>query len=196
MPVMKTVLEAVAERLIEGDELLIRIPEICEATGINYGSVYHHFGSREGVIDAAYNMIFSQLVEEDLATLENINDSVTTREEYLNAMVPVVAMMSSGSGRRSRRAMRVRIVAAALTRPELRVLIGATQTRLTDELRRLVAFAQDRQWLREDLSPAGLAVVLQALVFGRSLDDVAATPLEDDVWASTIGLLFLDLLKR
>ena len=61
VPVMQAVLDAVAERLMAGDELLIRIPEICEATGVNYGSVYHHFGSREGVIDAAYNMILPGL---------------------------------------------------------------------------------------------------------------------------------------
>jgi AcrR family transcriptional regulator len=65
---MQAVLDAVAERLMAGDELLIRIPEICEATGVNYGSVYHHFGSREGVIDAAYDVIFTRLVEEDIRT--------------------------------------------------------------------------------------------------------------------------------
>ena len=35
---MQAVFDAVAERLMAGDELLIRIPEICEATGVNYGS--------------------------------------------------------------------------------------------------------------------------------------------------------------
>src|SRR5450755_2157590 len=68
-PVMRTVLEAVIERLNDGDESLIRIPEICEATGVNYGSVYHHFGSRDGVIDAAYHQMFTKLAEEDIATL-------------------------------------------------------------------------------------------------------------------------------
>ena len=43
VPVMQAVLDAVAERLMAGDELLIRIPEICEATGVNYGSVTNHF---------------------------------------------------------------------------------------------------------------------------------------------------------
>ena len=80
---MQAVLDAVAERLMAGDELLIRIPEICEATGVNYGSVYHHFGSREGVIDAAYNMIFSRLVEEDIRTFHQVNETVQSLEEYI-----------------------------------------------------------------------------------------------------------------
>ena len=54
---------------MEGDEGTIRIPEICEATGVNYGSVYHHFGSRDGVIDAAYSYLFSTIVEEEIALI-------------------------------------------------------------------------------------------------------------------------------
>ena len=50
---MRTLLEAVAEPLCDGDESRLRIPDICAASGVNYGSIYHHFGSREGVIGAA-----------------------------------------------------------------------------------------------------------------------------------------------
>src|SRR5271170_7544925 len=89
-PVMQAVLDAVGDRLMKADELLIRIPEICEATGVNYGSVYHHFGSREGVIDAAYNMIFSRLVEEDIRTFRQVNESAETLDEYVRLMQPIV----------------------------------------------------------------------------------------------------------
>src|SRR5665213_3603966 len=105
---MHAVLEAVAERLVEADEVLIRIPEICEATGVNYGSVYHHFGSREGVIDAAYNMIFSKLVEEDLTIIREATDHVVTLEEYVSAILPIVASLNSGPERAARRALRIR----------------------------------------------------------------------------------------
>ena len=193
---MQTVLEAVAERLMEADEMLIRIPEICEATGINYGSVYHHFGSREGVIDAAYDMIFSRLVEEDLRGLRQVNETVQSLDEYIAVMRPIVATLSSGPQRKARRALRMRIVAAASTRPELEALIGATQARLTEDLRRLTEFAQERQWLRDDISARFLAVLFQILIFGRTLDDISNDPIEEDVWGSSLSLLFVELLKR
>jgi AcrR family transcriptional regulator len=193
---MQAVLDAVAERLMTGDELLIRIPEICEATGVNYGSVYHHFGSREGVIDAAYNMIFSTFVEEDLAIIREATDHVVTLEEYVSAILPIVATMNSGPERRARRALRIRIVSAALTRPELHTLIAETQSRLTEEWRRLIEMAQERQWLRDDIPASFLAVVLQIMVFGRALDDISVTPLDEEVWGSSITRLFAELLKR
>jgi AcrR family transcriptional regulator len=195
-PVMQAVLDAVAERLMAGDELLIRIPEICEATGVNYGSVYHHFGSREGVIDAAYNMIFSKLVEEDMTIIRQATDNVVTLEEYVSVILPIMATMNSGPDRMARRALRIRIVSAATTRPELHVLIGETQSRLTDEWRRLIEMAQQRQWLRDDVPANFLAVMLQIIVFGRALDDISDTPLEEAVWGSSLTALFADLLKR
>lgn len=195
-PVMQAVLEAVAERLMVGDEMLIRIPEICEATGVNYGSVYHHFGSREGVIDAAYDMIFSRLVEEDLRVFQQVNETVQTFEEYITVMQPIVATLSSGPERKARRALRMRIVAAASTRPELHKLIGATQARLTEDLRRLTEFAQQRQWVRDDIPAKVLSVLFQILIFGRSLDDVSNDPIDGAVWETSLSLLFVDLLKH
>lgn len=193
---MNAVLEAVAERLVAGDEMLIRIPEICEVTGVNYGSVYHHFGSREGVIDAAYDMIFSRLVEEDITLFRRINETVQSQEEYVTVMQPIVATLSSGPERKARRAMRIRIVAAASTRPALNKLIGASQARLTEDLTRLTEYSQERQWLRDDIPAKALAVLFQILVFGRSLDDVSNNPVDEAEWEESIGALFGELLKR
>lgn len=193
---MQAVLDAVADRLMTGDELLIRIPEICEATGVNYGSVYHHFGSREGVIDAAYDMIFTRLVEEDLRTFAVVHESVETLDEYLTLMGPIVSRLSSGPERKARRAMRFRIVAAASTRPRLKEMIGKSQARLTDDLAALTDFAQSKKWLRDDVSPKALSVLFQILVFGRALDDVSNDAIEESVWEQMLSVLFLDLLSK
>ncbi len=193
---MLAVLNAVAERLAAGDEIAIRIPEICDATGVNYGSVYHHFGSREGVIDSAYDMMFSRLVEEDLAVFRQVNDTVETLDEYVTVMQPIIATLSAGPERKARRALRIRIVAAAATRPRLKELIGATQARLTDDLRELTAFAQKREWLRDDIAPEALAVLFQILIFGRALDDASNSPIDEYTWQTSMGTLFLELLKR
>ncbi len=194
---MQAVLDAVAERLMAGDELLIRIPEICEATGVNYGSVYHHFGSREGVIDAAYNMIFTRLVEEDLAIFgSSVDESVESLDEYVEIMGPLVATMHSGPERRARRAMRARIVAAASTRPHLKELIGASQERLTKDLEVLTAAAQEKRWLRDDIPASAFAVLFQVLVFGRALDDISSEPINEGDWELMIGTLFLSLLPK
>ena len=187
---MKAVVDEVVSRLWNGDESLIRIPEICDATGVNYGSVYHHFGSREGVIDAAYNQLFSELVQRDIDELSNVSEQSADIDEFLIRIQPLIGLLSAGEDRQRSRAMRARIVAAALTRPELAALIGATESRLTAELRDVMSMGQNRGFVRKDVSAWSLAVLIQAVVFGRVLDDITTSPVEQEEWVFTMNTLF------
>ena len=193
-PVMQVVLDAVVERLMTGDEVLIRIPEICEATGINYGSVYHHFGSREGVIDAAYYAIYTRLINEDISSLRMINESASTREEFIDAIRPVLRRFSPGQDV-AKQEIRVRILAAALTRPDLRVSIGLAQTRLADELMRVIEFGQDREWLRSDVSAHYIGLCLRAIVFGRTVVYASFPPIDDHEWERMMNVIFTQMLS-
>lgn len=192
---MNSVVNAVADRLQTSDESTIRIPDICEVTGVNYGSVYHHFGSRDGVIEAAYEMIFTRLVEEDIEMMRAVNVAAASFEDYVLAMRPLVDIVNTGDERRLRRALRLRILAASHTRPELRAMIGASQARLTDALTEVVQHGQDRDWLRKDITAHAIAVVMQALVFGKNLEDASATPIDDGEWGAAMGVIFAEVLR-
>jgi AcrR family transcriptional regulator len=194
-PVMRTVVEAVADRLEHGDETLIRIPEVCAATGINYGSVYHHFGSREGVIDAAYDLLFSRLVERDIAMARMVLESVSSREQFVTVIAEAIGAITAGPERRASRSLRMRIVAVSLTRPELRERIARTQSRLTDELRAIVELGQARGWVPAAFDAHAVAVVIQALVFGRNLDDVSERPIDQTAWNDVTRRLAEALLR-
>src|ERR1700722_3475628 len=195
-PVMQAVLDAVGERLMRADESLIRIPEICEATGVNYGSVDPHFGSREGDIDAAYHQMFTKLAEEDLATLQLVSVSAKTFEEYLVAMQGLIGTFASSEVRRARRALRARIVAASMMRPELRQLIGTTQSRLTNELQTIVEYSQQREGLNRDMSAHAVAVLIQVLLVGRTLDDISSTPIDNAEWEASMAILLSVIIAR
>jgi AcrR family transcriptional regulator len=191
---MNAVLNAVAERLLAGDESQIRIPEICEVTGVNYGSVYHHFGSREGVIDAAYEMLFEKLVVEDIEDFEKIANSASTLEGYANAFMSTVDRYALPE-RQRRRALRLRVVAATLTRPELRKSIGSVQQRLTERLSGVITLGQERGWIRKDVSARAVAAALQAIIIGRTLDDIAQSPVEKAEWDQVFQVFLLGLVN-
>lgn len=194
-PVMKTVLDAVAERLMVGDETLIRIPEICDATGVNYGSVYHHFGSREGVIDAAYDMVFASAAEQDVESLKSIIANAQHYDGYVASLQGLAGAFASGPQRQARRAMRIRIVAASMTRPELKASIGATQLRITTELSKLIELGQERGWIRHDLTSRSIAVFIMALLVGRSVDDISVEPIDDEEWSAAMRILLSELVQ-
>ena len=177
------------------DEITIRIPEICEVTGVNYGSVYHHFGSREGVIDAAYEMMFSTLAEQDVASLKSISHAAQSFDEYATSLQGVIGTFAAGPERRARRAIRVRVISAAMTRPELKVRIGTAQARITEELTHLVEYGQERDWLRRDMSAHSIAVIVQVLLVGRTVDDISTQPIDDDEWSTSMQLLLSKLVN-
>ena len=192
-PVMQTVLDAVAERLMSADESLIRIPEICEATGVNYGSVYHHFGSREGVVDAAYGMMFSSLADEDIAVLKRVSDTAKSFEDYSMSLQGLAGVFASGPERQARRGLRIRIVAASMMRPDLKAQIGAAQAKITDQLTTLIQYGQDQGWIRRDMSPRSIGVFIMSTLVGRTLDDISAAPISDAEWALSMQVLLRNL---
>ena len=167
---MKVVLDAVAERLLTGDELRIRIPEICEATGVNYGSVYHHFGSREGVIDAAYEALFCAYAEQEIERWVEL--SAATARESFDEHLRALLNPASHDATRVGRSMTARIVAAAETRPMLRDVVATTQARVSDACARALAHGQRRGWLRTDAPSVAMAGLVEAVAVRYGAQDL------------------------
>ncbi len=188
---MKAVLDAVAERLLAGDELRIRIPEICRATGVNYGSVYHHFGSREGVIDAAYEALFCTYAEQEIARWDALTSSATRGS--FDAGLKALLDPANHDVTRVGRAMTTRIVAAAETRPTLRGVVAAAQTRVSDACARALDYGQRQGWLRSDASPEAMAGLVEAVAIRYGAQDLVGEGARDQadvarlVWQFLLG---------
>ncbi len=193
---MQAVLEAVALHLMTADENLIRIPEICEESGVNYGSVYHHFGSREGVIDAAYIKMFNEFMDEDIAFIREAVDSIQSGADVMAAFARFGETAIMGQERAERRMIRARIVAAAATRPQLKVSIGLSQNRITNELSDLFAILQERRVIKDHLPARTIATVVQVVLIGRVLDDISINPLTNDEFRDGATFLFLSLVNH
>ncbi len=189
-----TLLDAVAERLITTDESLIRIPEVCEATGVNYGSVYHHFRNRDAVIDAAYAKIFTQYVDQDIEMLRVAAELPQDAGTFLEIIRGVIRLVSDSPSRHNSRQMRLRVVAVAQTRPQLYLQISEAQARLTDKLAEVVAIAQERGFVNIAISAKSIAVAIQSLLFGRALDKASSSPLSDEAWVEMSDAMLIALL--
>ena len=177
---MQAVIDAVAARLREGDESSIRIPDISEATGVNYGSVYHHFGSRENVIDEAYAKIFSDLALEDISLIRQaLSAHVVTLSDFISGLRPLVDGYSLGGETRIRRMLRTRCIAASANRPNLELSIRRIQTLITNELVLLVERGQELGFVRRDLTARAVATLVQVMIYGRLIDDLSLQPLSE-----------------
>jgi hypothetical protein len=62
-------------------------------------------------------------------------------------------------------------------------------------LMRIVEFGQERDWLRKDMSARSIAVFVQVMLVGRTLDDISAEPIDDAEWAAAMAVLLSELLN-
>jgi AcrR family transcriptional regulator len=179
------VLVEVGNRLVTQDEATIRIPEICEATGVNYGSFYHHFGSREVVIDAAYGYLLTSIVTAEIEMLNLMN--LVPAQGLVGLILDQIAFNYSESVVRSQnRRIRMRVFAAAVTRPMLAERVAQLQSELFEATVATVARAQASGAIHDDLSPRALTLFIQAMLFGRIMEDVIGQPVDPDEWSAFV----------
>ena len=180
-----TLLEATIAALEANGESGIRLDDILDATGVSRSSLYHHFGDRDGLIDAARMVLFTRNIEEDLRTLESALEQATTAEEFRQSMHAVIDA-TQDPRRRDSRLQRAYTIGASKARESLATALADAQRRITEGQTRFIQGAQLRGWVRRDLDAQALAVFIQAFTLGRTISDVDAKPLDPEVWSGFV----------
>lgn len=189
------VLEEVAERLFHDDESFLRIPEICEASGVNYGSVYHHFGNRQGLIDAAYVKLYERFIAKDIEQVRALGGHSNTFDEFVIAAHNLVNQVATDPERVLSRDSRLRIVAASRSRPELARRIGELQLEVTNELSNIIQGFKNQGWIRADVEAKEVSVAVQTIVFGRLMDGMSPEAFDDLQWGRMFQSLLFQYIK-
>ena len=183
------VLEVVTSMLWRHDDTELRIADVCRATGLSSSVIYNHFGSRQGLVDAAYLSLYCQASEQMLSQLrqdtENI-DSLGAFYEYLHSQVDDPERAHYWLGLRQ---MRLRVATAAVARAGLRADFAAAQDRHLVELAKFLGQLQERGLVRTQLSPDQLARVFEAYVLSHTYNDIALHPASGVTWVDTLWTL-------
>lgn len=185
---VSALLEATIDSLESHGESGVRLDDILDSTGVARSSLYHHFGDRDGLIDAARVVIFSRDVDADIRDLHRILERATTAEEFREGLYRVTASTQSPA-RRAKRMQRAYTIGAAQARPQLAAALSIEQQRLTDRLAAIVVGAQAKGWVRNDIDPRAMAVLVQAYTLGRVVGDIDLTPVDQTQWVGLIAVL-------
>jgi AcrR family transcriptional regulator len=77
----ETILEAALESLMAGEE--VTIERVRERSGASVGSIYHHFGDKDGILGALYVQVLGEYQAGVLRTLKSAPDA----EDGIKALV-------------------------------------------------------------------------------------------------------------
>jgi AcrR family transcriptional regulator len=157
--------------LENGGESAVRVDAIVKQAGVSITSLYHHFGDRHGLIEAAQAQRFLQVFAENSASMVQVLDQVQSQDEMITVFRDAVALLQ-GPRNRALRATRSSILGSALVDGSLLQRISLIQNEQVKEFAKSISRLQDIGVIRNDVSPDAVSFWIIGTIYGRVLSEV------------------------
>jgi AcrR family transcriptional regulator len=172
-------LEAAIEIIDTKGEVGLRVRDIAAAAGVTEPSIYHFFGSREGLIIAAQA---HRYVHGQVAAFRNFEQAVytcRTKKQFVQIARQTLTAVYENPQAVGVRSARVNVLGSAQTRPELARQLADAQRVANKALAEPLRFARDKGWVRKDVDLEILAAWVIGQINGRVLMEI--DPIADDM---------------
>ena len=183
------VLKAVIRRLEDSGESQLTIDDILLETGVSKGSLYYHFGDREGLIYAARIAQYSSYLESDSEELRSGLLTCTTFDQFVENLLGLT-ILSMQKNDRKIRAMRLNTISSAYGRPDLWYALQEKQNQYTNAITEVFEYGQKMGWVRTDITAHALGIFVQGHALSRILVDLDHNELEAESWVKVMKLTF------
>ena len=188
-------LEAAITRLEQEGEAGIRVREIATASGVSYASLYHFFGDRDGLIEAAYAESYRRSLLEAVEIFRVGVGNARSRAEFEQFIMRVLDGIFSEDGA-ARRVRRQAIQGSAAFRPNLRALLTDAVDEYCVHLADALKIAQIRGFLVPDLDLRVAAVWILGMVSGRHYLEADAVRYDRTAWDDLSRVAILAVLRQ
>lgn len=177
----KRILDWAVERIDADGEAALRIAELTEQYGISLTSIYHHFGSRDGMVQAAQVERFVASPGAHMDEVEQLVLACSTVEEY-RAALGVIARQLLDSERIPNRRRRLSVLGSLHGRPGLAEAIARVQDALIVRGAHLVEYGRTKGWLASEADSLALSAWLTGLGLSRSLIELGDVGVDSSEW--------------
>ena len=147
------------------------------------GSLYHHFGSKNGLIVAVETEQIKSGLTSDNEVLRQMIEACKSPQEFLNA-IELVIRAGAGEPTREVRRQLIRSIAFAQHDKNLAATLRETSIKGTQYFAETLAIAQRRGWLKDDIDITALSFWLQGLFIGQIMTDITDVETTDEDWIS------------
>jgi AcrR family transcriptional regulator len=175
-------------------EASVRIQDISAQTGISIGSIYHHFGDRDGLIRATQVHKFSDTVRNDIPRVKNFMEQMHKVSDLADRYDEMLDFVKSHFKHQSA-VERTAVIGNTVGRPMMMNELVAAQTDLIDSCTEAVQPLYERGLFKDHLTARSVAVVVLGLLLGRAVSELDATPIADEAWARTMLSAFAGMFK-
>ena len=180
-PTAQLLIETVTNLLDAKAADQITSEEVLHLSGISRGSLYHHFEDFDDLVDSALVKRFGKYIAESNAGFAALSLTVNNATD-LKAALRRMTRWAHDPARAIYRFERIRIFARASEKPSLRAKLAIEQDNLTSNMADMIANWQDRGFITKSVQARTIAVIIQAIVIGRVVDEIADTHVDQDEW--------------
>lgn len=172
-------LDAAIEIIQEKGEVGLRVRDIAKAAGVTEPSIYHFFGSREGLIVAAQAYRYAHDQMNPLATFAQNVYACRSKKQFVDVVRQTLHTIYTSPASVAVRAARANVLGSAQTRPDLARQLAEAQRVANATLGEALAFARDKGWVRKGVDLQVLSAWILGQINGRILMEI--DPVEEDM---------------
>lgn len=179
-PSRRDLLETAVALLVERGPEGFTIDEVLIKSGTSSSSLYHHFGSRQGLLIAAQDESYRRLARgEDRGNLDG-GLAANTTEEFLDYIADQLERIVTDPANRTVRRTRLEVVARSLASPELAAQTVAVQEKMLDVIAAMFGDAQARGLINPELDTRAYAAWFHGMTLGRTVTEAGSV--DSEAW--------------
>ena len=163
-------IDATIELMEQGGEAAVRIAKVAETLGVTEPLMYHHFKNRADLITAAYAEWYRRCQDLEVP-VEQLMLMVKSQADY-ERVTKASMVWSFHPERHHARKVRLIVLGAAQTNPELAAAVNEINFTFISSLAAAIAMAQKNGWARTDIEPLSAAYWLHGQMLGRAVAEM------------------------
>jgi len=162
----RALLEAAIIKIEEGGEPNVKVEYLCGELDYAVTTVYQHFGSRRGLIDAAQRERWIRSVRAEAHSLLDQLESVHDAEAFSRTIHEAFESLM-GSHRRQDLLREVNALGGAYANEEQLARLNEALAETLEQYRAVFADARDRGWIRPECDVPAFVAWMMMSVFGQ-----------------------------
>lgn len=170
-PTIERAIEVVKGILESGGEEALRLADVKEKSGVSIGSLYHHFGSRSGLIAAARERQFRDGLTYRQQIDANGYLASSTPEEFIAVFDEMLRTSESEEAVKGRQ-RRFELIGAAAPRSDDLSKIAELESAYLSAGEKIGQELYSRGWLKEGVEPRAFALFLHSVSMSRVVRDL------------------------
>jgi AcrR family transcriptional regulator len=160
----------------------IDIDSLLRKSKISKGSLYHHFGSKNGLLAAAEAQQFMKYLKSEGETFRKLIEDCATKDKFVDLVAAVMKITKLESNLDFRK-KRVRAIAMSFNDENLAQVLKNAQIEVTEYLAGSFQIAKDRGWVKPDTDLIALSYWIQGVFIGHIMLDITEQTQHEEAWS-------------